>query len=110
MSSTDRRGQLGGSQGQQGRGPVERLGDAGDLGQVGLAQAVDEADDLAGEQLRRGRDAGQDDLELTLEARVVDPVVEATPLERVMDLAGAVAGQDHPRRQLGPDRADLGHA
>ena len=92
---------------QRGR-PVERLGDARHLRQVGLAQAVDEADDLAGELLGRGRDARQDDLELLLGGRVVDPVVQAAPLERVVDLARPVRGEDHARRPLGLDRADLG--
>ena len=49
------------------------------------------------------------DLVLLLRGRVVDPVVEAAPLERVVDLAGAVGREDDPRRPLGPDRADLRH-
>ena len=49
------------------------------------------------------------DLELALEARVVDPVVEAAALQGVVNLAGPVAGQDHPGREHGPDRANLGH-
>ena len=40
--------------------------------------------------------------------RVVDPVVEAAALERVVDLAGPVRGEDDARRRLGLDRADLG--
>ena len=58
---------------------------------------------------RSGRvgDLGQHDLVFLLRGRVVDPVVEAAPLERVVDLAGPVRGQDDPRRRLGPDRADL---
>ena len=79
----------------------------GHLGQVGLAQAVDEADHLAGESLGRLGDLGQDDLVFLLGRRVVDPVVEAAALERVVDLARPVRGQDHPRRRLGLDRADL---
>ena len=79
----------------------------GHLGQVGLAQAVDEADDLAGEPLGRLGHAGEDDLELLLGRRVVDPVVEAAALQRVVDLARPVRGEDHPRRPLGLDRADL---
>ena len=37
-----------------------------------------------------------------------DPVVDAAPLERVVQLARAVRGQDHDRALLGGDRADLG--
>ena len=47
--------QLAGTEREQGGRPVERLGDARHLGQVGLAQPMDEADDLAGELLRRRR-------------------------------------------------------
>ena len=39
-------------EGEEGGRPVERLGDAGDLGQVGLAEPMDEADDLAGQTVR----------------------------------------------------------
>jgi hypothetical protein len=37
-------------------------------------------------------------------------VVEAAPLERVVQLAGAVGGQDDQRRALRADRAHLGDA
>ena len=36
-------------------------------------------------------------------------MVEAAPLQRVVDLAGAVGGDDDDRRLLGLDRAELGH-
>ena len=55
--------QLAGAERQERGRPVERLGDAGHLGQVGLAQAVDEADDLAGQPLGRRGHPGQDDLD-----------------------------------------------
>ena len=45
------RGQLAGAERQEGGGPVERLGDARDLGQVGLAEPMHEPDDLAGQAL-----------------------------------------------------------
>ena len=59
------------------------------------------------------RDAGlpdQDDLDLALGGRVADPVVQAAPLQRVVQLPGAVGGEDHERRALRLDRADLGDA
>ena len=37
-----------------------------------------------------------------------DPVVQAAPLERVVQLAGAVRGQDHARPARRRDRPDLG--
>lgn len=46
-------------------------------------------DDLAGQRRRHRRLAHCDDLDLTLEGRVVDPVVAATPLEGVVQLADA---------------------
>ena len=45
-----------------------------------------------------GRQARAQDLQLALGARVIDPVVEAAPLQRVMDLARAVGGDDDDRR------------
>src|SRR6185312_8605118 len=83
------------------------LGDAGDLGQICLPEAMHEADHLAGQLLGRRRHPGLDDLELLLGRRVVDPVVQAATLERVMDLAGPVRGQDDARGAFSPDRADL---
>ena len=38
---------------------------------------------------------------LPLEVGVLDPVVEAAPLERVVEVARAVRGDDHDRRDLG---------
>src|SRR6266850_1299268 len=49
------------------------------------------------------------DLELALRVRIVDPVVEAAPLHRVVDLAGAVRGDDDDRRLLRLQRAELGN-
>ena len=43
----DGRRELTGTEGEQRGRPVERLGHAGDLGQVGLAETMDEGDDLA---------------------------------------------------------------
>ncbi len=108
VSSTRAGVELARAERQQGGRPVERLGDPGDLGQVGLAKAMDEADDLARELFRRMGHARQHDLVFLLGRRIVDPVVEAAPLERVVHLARPVRGQDHARRGLRPDRADLG--
>ena len=48
------------------------------------------------------------DLHLPLEAGVLDVEVEAAALEGVVDLPGAVGGQDGDRRAFGSDRAELG--
>ncbi len=80
--------------------PVDRLGDARRLLQVGVAQR--------GRPRRppgrpasppRRRHAPADDLDLAGRRRVVDPVVQAAALERVVQVARAVGGQ-HDRRRV----------
>ena len=56
----------------------------------------------------RRRDPREDDLVFLLGRRIVDPVVQAAPLQCVVDLARPVGCEDHARRPLGLDRADLG--
>src|SRR5690349_10091295 len=70
--------------------PVDRLRDAGRLGQLQLAQAVDRGDHAAGQLARHTGLPERDDLDLALGVGVVDPVVEAPALEGVVQLAGAV--------------------
>src|SRR5271165_6695460 len=94
----------------EGPGPVDGFRHPRRLGQVELAEPVDGGDDLAGQ---RRRDAGfpdQDDLDLAFGGRVADPVVEAAPLQRVVQFPGPVGGEHHERRALRLDRADLGDA
>ena len=93
---------------QQRLGPVDRLRDAGRLEQVLLAERADGLGDVAGQRLDASGTRGPDDGDLALELGVLDPVVEAAPLQRVVHLAGAVAGDDDDRRDLGADRAELG--
>src|SRR5262249_15972436 len=50
-----------------------------------------------------------DDLELAFGIRVGHPVIEAAPLQRIMDLAGPVGRNDHDRRRLSLDGAELRH-
>src|SRR5271167_1093553 len=94
----------------EGPGPVDGFRHPRRLSQVELAEPVDGGDDLAGQ--RRG-DAGfpdQDDLDLAFGGRVVDPVVKAAPLQRVVQFPGPVGGEHHERRALRLDGADLGDA
>ena len=88
--------------------PVDRLGHAGGLGQIHRAQALHEGRGLGREHLGHAGHARAHDRDLALERRVPDPVVDAAPLERVVQLAGAVRRQDHDRALLRRDRADLG--
>ena len=102
VSSTSSGVEFRGPERQERRRPVERLGDARHLGQVGLAQAMDEPDDLARQPLGGLGHAREHDLVLLLRGREVDPVVQAAPLEGVVDLARPVRGQDDPRRLSRP--------
>ena len=61
---------------------------------------------------RRGhslRGPPADDLDLTLEVGMGHPVVQAAPLQGVVDVPGPVGGDDHPWRDESPERAELGH-
>src|SRR5947207_2616727 len=73
--------QLGLAQREERGRPVERLRDARNLREVGLAQALHEAHDLRGQSLGRVGHANPHDLDFPGQGRVVDPVVEAAPLE-----------------------------
>src|SRR5712692_4440218 len=96
------------AEGGQGSRPVERLRHSRHLVQLHGAKALDQRGHLSSETFGRLRCAGPHDLDLLLEVGVVDPVVEASALERVVHLAGSVRRDDHERRLLGLDRPDLG--
>ena len=57
----------------------------------------------------RLRALAADDRELAQRVGIVDPVVEAAPLDRVVDLARAVRRDDDDRRLRRADRAELGN-
>src|SRR5258706_1533239 len=89
-------------------GTVDGLGDPGQLEQLGLAQPLHEGHHFLGERGACFGRLAMQDLELAARVGVVDPVVEAAPLHRVVDLARAVGGDDHDRRLGGAQGADLG--
>ena len=60
------------------------------------------------EMLAGARRLAPQDLQLARRARVIDPVIKAAPLQRVVDFARAVRGDDDDRRRGRADRADLG--
>src|SRR6266550_2675929 len=88
--------------------PVQGLGNPGQLIEVEMPHTADERAHLAGQLLGAVGHAGRDDLVLAIHRWVVDPEVEAAALEGVMDLAGSIGGDDHGRRLISLDRADLG--
>ena len=89
--------------------PVDRLGDTGRLLHVEAAQPLHGAGDLRrpGPRSPPGT-RGAHDRDRLRQRRVVDPVVEAAALERVVQVARAVRGEDHDRRVRGPEGAELG--
>jgi hypothetical protein len=103
----DLRVELLGAKGHERVRPVDRLRDAGRLGEVHLPQPGHERRGLGGQPLRDARHPQPHDLDLALQRRVRDPVEQAAALERVVQLAGAVRREDHRRPPLGRDRPDL---
>src|SRR5580692_11474508 len=83
--------------GQRGR-PVERLGDARRLEQVLFAQTLNERDKFRGQSLRRARRFRAYDRHLASEVGIAKPMIKTTTLERVVNLARAIGGDDDDRR------------
>src|SRR4051812_4342587 len=90
--------ELGPPERRQRADPVDGLGDAGRLVQAQLPHALDCRGDLRGQCTGGLRDLELDDRDLALERRVLDPVVEASALQRVVHVPGAVRGDDDERR------------
>ena len=59
--------------------------------------------------MRGLRHLGPHDGQLALSLGVIEPVVEAAALDRVVQLTGAVAGEYGHRAHLGPQRAEFGN-
>ena len=89
-------------------GPVDGLRDSGPLGHVELTDPSHRRGHLLRKFLGNFGGADPDDLDLTLQRRVVDPVVQTSPLQRVVQLAGPVRRDDHRRRPGRRDPSDLG--
>ena len=88
--------------------PVERFRHARGFVQIRLPQLLNERRHLLGQPRRSARHFGVDDPQLLLEARILDPEVQAAPFQRVVQLACSVRGDDDDRRNRGADRAELG--
>ena len=88
--------------------PVDGLCNPGGLLDVEAAQPFDRARHLGCEFRWCLRDPQPHDLNCMLEARIVDPVVQAASLQGVVEISGPVRGKDDNRRDLRGKRADLG--
>ena len=66
-----------------------------------------EGDDLVRQTHVRAGNLAPDDRQLALGVRIVDPVIEAASLDRVVDLARAIGGDDDDRRLGALDRAEF---
>src|SRR5262249_31390376 len=86
--------QVDAGEGEQCLRPGDRLADARELVKLLGPQPGDGATDAPGYLIGHPWEPRVDDLGLALGGRVVDPVVEAATLERVVELTGAVGG-DH---------------
>src|SRR5215212_10368513 len=96
------------AEGDERLGPVEGLGYARWFVEVHSAHLLRRRRDLAGQPLLGVGYSEAYDLDLPLEAGMLYVVVEAAALEGIVDLSGAVGGQDGHRRALGHDGAELG--
>ena len=98
---------LGAHQQQRPR-PIDRLGDRGRLLQVERPHHPHHLDQPPGQRLGQLRRVQADDLHLALQIRVVEPEVEAAPLQRLGQLARVVRGEDDDRHRGRRDLAQLG--
>ena len=87
---------------QQGPGPVERLRHRRRLFQLQIPDGAHDPDHLIGQGVGDAGHAGEHDLLLPLEVRIVDVEEEAAALEGLRQLPGVVGGEE--------DQGDLGGA
>ena len=100
-------------QGDQGFGPLHAFGDARcaleGIGERLAAQTVDHVSHLTGQMGGGARHLRADDFQLAVPVGVIQPVVKAAALDRVIELAGAVAGENSDRLEGSADGADFGN-
>src|SRR5680860_796380 len=100
--------QLGGTEHCEGCDPVDRLGKTRGLVDVECADVPDERGGGLDQGCVRGRDAPTEDLHDAFGRRELQPVVEAAPSERIVQVTASVRREDDDRRLLRGERAQLG--
>ena len=98
-----------GADGVEPLSPVDGLRNPGQLLEIHFAKVIDRGDDLGGEVFRDARQPRAHDVNLTVGFGETDPGVEAAALQRVVQFAGAVRGEDDDRPRLGFDGAHFGN-
>jgi hypothetical protein len=96
-----------GAEQEQGARPVDRLRYRRRLLQVERTHHVDDLDQLAGDGLVELGRVQVHDLELALHRRVVEPQVEAAPLQGLRELTRVVRGEEHERVRARLDDPEL---
>ena len=89
--------------------PVDRLRHAGHFVQVFAAHLLHHRRHLLGQRRRRLRSARAHDRQFLLERRILNPLIQATPFQRVLHFARTIRRQDDERRLDGPHGAELGN-
>ena len=88
----------------EGARPVNRLSDSGQLEHVLFAYALHKGHDLRGQALIDARHFAPHDLKLTRGVRIVHPVIQTAPLDRIMNFTRAIRRDHDERRIRGGDR------
>ena len=96
-------------EGHQRGHPVDCLGHARHLVELRGSQLLRHRRHLLRELRRRFRHALADNRQFLLERRIVDPLIEAATLQRVVHFARAVGREDDERRLGRLHRAELGN-
>ena len=89
--------------------PVDSLGDGRHFLELHAAQHTDDAYQLLGEALGQLGHSGQQDAAFQIGTGKVNVQEQATPLERLGQLASRVGGQQHERRPGRGDCAQFGY-
>src|SRR4029077_15656847 len=87
--------------------PVDRLRYAWHLVEIRGSQLLRHRGHALGELRRRFRNTLAHDCQFLLERRIVDPLIQASPLQRVVHLARGGRRENDQRWVGGPDRSDL---
>src|SRR5690606_30824373 len=87
----------------QGRYPVQTLRYTRLFVKLFLSEPLDKTDNLAREEGRGFRNTSHDNLQLFLKRWIIDPAVQTTSFQRIVNFSSTVGCYDHNRRLRGAD-------